>query len=152
MAEHPPDEGGPVEPDPYMEDDDTDSMAGLDPSHPLLVRAQAALKHQLVEARLRVEGVIREKTEDLRVRLRAVGGSRVHGVGLEDNGLRWARGTLGGVRLSQRAAHTCSSCHWLRASTLQHKLALAGRGQQQMQAGMVRGPRQGTEAVAAECP
>ena len=67
----PPDEGGPVEPDPYMEeeDTDTDSMAGLDPSHPLLARAQAALKHQLVEARLRVEGVIREKTEDLKVRV-----------------------------------------------------------------------------------
>ena len=63
--EPPPDDGGPVE---EYEDDDASTSSGLDPSHPLLARAQAALKHQLVEARLRVEGVIREKTEDLKVR------------------------------------------------------------------------------------
>lgn len=130
MAEHPPDDGGPVEPDPYTDDDDTDSMAGLDPSHPLLVRAQAALKHQLVEARLRVEGVIREKTEDLKVRLSAAGSSWVHGLGGEDDAHCRAREECCWVCGLASGLHACSSWHRLRPSSLQHHLALTGHGQQ----------------------
>lgn len=43
-------------------------MEGLDPDHPLLARAQAALKKQLLDARQDLEERIREKTEELNVR------------------------------------------------------------------------------------
>ena len=41
---------------------------GMDPDHPLLARAQAALKAQIVAARENVEAQLREKHESLRVR------------------------------------------------------------------------------------
>ena len=44
-------------------------MEGLDPDHPLLARAQAALKKQLEETRLDLEEKIREKNEELNVRI-----------------------------------------------------------------------------------
>ena len=117
-----------MEPDPYMEeeDTDTDSMAGLDPSHPLLARAQAALKHQLVEARLRVEGVIREKTEDLKVRVCGTSHpvSQPHWASV----VRCMRGGNAGGRLCvgvwvcavdgrvQQVSHGLGLAHWLSAA------------------------------------
>eukprot|EP00976_Prorocentrum_cordatum_P096320 1190523-Prorocentrum_minimum.AAC.1 len=48
------------------EEEEEDEIA-LDPNHPLLARAQIALKQQLNVQRLRVEEALRERTEDLRV-------------------------------------------------------------------------------------
>ena len=45
-----------------------EDSGGMDPDHPLLARAQAALKAQLVTARENVESELREKHESLRVR------------------------------------------------------------------------------------
>ena len=53
--------------DPQDEESEADSLAGvsgmMNPDHPLLQRAQAALKKQLQESKLRVEGELREKTK-----------------------------------------------------------------------------------------
>lgn len=43
-------------------------MEGMDPDHPLLARAQAALKKQLLDTRLDLDEKIREKNEELNVR------------------------------------------------------------------------------------
>ena len=45
-----------------------EDSGGMDPDHPLLARAQAALKAQLVTARENVEAELRAKHESLRVR------------------------------------------------------------------------------------
>ena len=58
--------------DEYYEDGDEavseGGMEGLDPDHPLLARAQAALKKQLLDTRLDLDEKIREKNEELTVR------------------------------------------------------------------------------------
>lgn len=41
------------------------TMIGLDPDNPLLARAQAALRRQLQDTRLRLEGELREKNKQL---------------------------------------------------------------------------------------
>jgi hypothetical protein len=41
------------------------SAGGMDPNHPLLQRAQAVLKRQLIAKKLRVEGEFREKQGEL---------------------------------------------------------------------------------------
>lgn len=43
----------------------TNTMIALDPDNPLLARAQAALKRQLEDTRLRLEGELREKHKQL---------------------------------------------------------------------------------------
>ena len=45
-----------------------DAGAAMDPDHPLLARAQAALKKQLLETQRDLEERIREKSEELDVR------------------------------------------------------------------------------------
>mmetsp|Transcript_21916 Transcript_21916/g.41797 ORF Transcript_21916/g.41797 Transcript_21916/m.41797 type:complete len:894 (+) Transcript_21916:65-2746(+) len=50
-----------------VDESDDDPMSALDPGHPLLARAQAALKAQLVEQKQNVEETARERGEDLRV-------------------------------------------------------------------------------------
>ena len=58
--------------DEYYDEGDAVSeggMEGLDPDHPLLARAQAALKKQLEDTRLDLEEKIREKNEELNVRV-----------------------------------------------------------------------------------
>jgi|AntAceMinimDraft_5_1070358.scaffolds.fasta_scaffold71224_2 hypothetical protein len=52
------------------DDEDGSGMGGMDPDHPLLARAQAALKTQLLATRLGLDEKIREKTEELNVRAR----------------------------------------------------------------------------------
>jgi len=47
---------------------DPEDAGEMDPDHPLLARAQAALKAQIVAARENVEAQLREKHESLRVR------------------------------------------------------------------------------------
>jgi hypothetical protein len=49
------------------EPDDPTNMLGLDPDHPLLQKAQQALKEQLLENKQRVEGELREKNNLLKV-------------------------------------------------------------------------------------
>lgn len=56
--------------DEYYDEDDAVSeggMEGMDPDHPLLARAQAALKKQLLATRLDLDEKIREKNEELGV-------------------------------------------------------------------------------------
>lgn len=57
--------------DEYYDGDDAVSeggVEGMDPDHPLLARAQAALKKQLLDTRLVLDEKIREKTAELDVR------------------------------------------------------------------------------------
>jgi hypothetical protein len=48
--------------------EDPAAMAGLEPDHPLLQKAQQALKAQLLESKQRVEAELRKKNNMLRVR------------------------------------------------------------------------------------
>ena len=47
---------------------DTESLDGLPPDHPLLARAQKALQQQLEAGQYRLESELREKTAELKVR------------------------------------------------------------------------------------
>jgi hypothetical protein len=67
-----------VEPEePYEEPSRDDSVVGDDgalrPDHPLLARAQAALKKQLEDSRLRLQEELREKNIQLNVSVRVPG-------------------------------------------------------------------------------
>lgn len=55
--------------EPYMDEDGVQlgGDGGLHPDHPLLARAQEALKRQLVANKMRVEGELREKQNALNV-------------------------------------------------------------------------------------
>jgi hypothetical protein len=48
--------------------DGVSATGGMDPDHPLLARAQAALKKQLLETKTDLEERIRERAEELDVR------------------------------------------------------------------------------------
>ena len=55
----------------YREDDEFlegEGSEGMDPNHPLLARAQAALKEQLLNTRQNIEEQLRERKENLKVR------------------------------------------------------------------------------------
>ena len=66
---------GPEDGDPYPppddgqaeEEEDEDPLAGLPPDHPLLARAQAALRDQLQATRDRLAEELRQQAETLRV-------------------------------------------------------------------------------------
>jgi hypothetical protein len=49
-------------------DGESEAGSGMDPDHPLLARAQAALKKQLANTRQELDEKIREKSEELNVR------------------------------------------------------------------------------------
>lgn len=54
-----------------LDEDDLDifgSDGAMHPDHPLLARAQAALRKQLLESKLKLEEQLREKAEELKVR------------------------------------------------------------------------------------
>jgi hypothetical protein len=52
------------------DDDDDDALAGLPPDHPLLERAQRALRAQLLDSKRELEEKIKEKGDELNVRRR----------------------------------------------------------------------------------
>uniref|UniRef100_A0A7S0QXY1 Coiled-coil domain-containing protein 40 n=1 Tax=Pyramimonas obovata TaxID=1411642 RepID=A0A7S0QXY1_9CHLO len=67
MSDTPPPDGTEDGYDYEDEEEEEEEEIALEPNHPLLARAQTALKQQLTEQRLRVEEALRERTEDLRV-------------------------------------------------------------------------------------
>ena len=53
--------GGSSSKDARTDDDDDDALAGLPPDHPLLERAQRALRAQLLDSKRELEEKIKEK-------------------------------------------------------------------------------------------